>query len=204
MKKLVETKSASLRIAKKIDLHEYYNNVLTIKTTPGTCIVIQVVFSTTGDEDVYSFRSFRRMFFHLQPEIDLKAGSNVHINLTGYIEGRLIFVFQKYGFLSRNGHLKGVNTKQSDFAPSSADSLINLTVLPLTYAGMLFIHRGKFTMQTILLSLISGNNKLLFRKISVLFFWGPTISLFGLLVTFVVSFKARMDPLIACFIPYVQ
>ena len=145
MKKLVETKSASLRIAKKIYLHEYYNNVLTIKTTPGTCIVIQVVFSTTGDEDLYSFRSFRRMFFHLQPEIDLKAGSNVHINLTGYIEGRLIFVFQKYGFLSTNALYKCVNTKQLDFAPRSADSSIKVTVLPLTFASIHFLRQSKFT-----------------------------------------------------------
>ena len=145
MKKLVETKSASLGIAKKIELHEYYNNVLTIKTTPGTCIVIQVVLSTTGDEHLYSFRMFRRMFFHLQPEIDLKAGSNVHINLTGYIEGMSIFVFQKHGFLSRNTHHNGVNTKQLDFAPRSADSSIKVTVLPLTFASMHFLHKSKFT-----------------------------------------------------------
>ena len=82
------------------------------------------------------------MFFHLQPEIDLKAGSNGHINLIGYIEGMSIFVFQKHGFLSRNTHHNGVNTKQLDFAPRSADSSIKVTVLPLTFASMHFLHRA--------------------------------------------------------------
>ena len=37
---LVENKPASLRILDRVNLQEYYDNVLRIGTKPGTCIIM--------------------------------------------------------------------------------------------------------------------------------------------------------------------
>ena len=80
----------------KVDLRKSYNDVLRIKTTPGACVVLQIMFSTTGDEESYmanTFEMFRDMFFRLQPNVDLKPGNDVRINVTGYVKGNCDFVF---------------------------------------------------------------------------------------------------------------
>ena len=97
LNKLAENKSASLTIVDNVDLQGPYYNVLRIKTTPETCVVIQVMFSTIGDEESYMMNTyfmFANMYLRLQPDMDLKPGNDVHINVTGYVKGTYGFMFE--------------------------------------------------------------------------------------------------------------